>query len=379
MKYPVAVAVLVTLTVVLSWVGLAWLGPLIFPPTVALWWVRGERGRAFGLVAAGGGAGLLVGITLGLGVPEGLVLGFMIAVFALLGLVLGKGFRDRVPYGRLLARVVAILYVIACFNVVLGGETLRANTRDMMEQSLHMAGQAPGAVAPADDEDDNAPKETPGEKTVEKPAETPAETVESPAGQANTSGIATGPESTGPDSADKTEYLAMVEDYGRWVVEHWYALVFGTTFIVSMWMALALVGLTEWTMRRGGVTTRPKGDLRGLRVPDWVVWLAIAATLLWALDRNYPQDTLRIVAWNGGIMLAGVYWLCGLSILFHTVTALRLPPMLVVLFLVLFFMAGNAQLLLCVIGLFDTWADFRGRLDRALARRRERNDDNHGP
>jgi hypothetical protein len=360
MKYPVVVAVLVSLTVLLSWAGQSWLGPLLFPPAVALWWARGDGQRALGLVAASGGAGVLVGITMGFGLGAGLVLGMVSTVFALLGLTLGSGFRDQAPYGQVMARVIAVLFAIACGNILLGGEALRANARAWMDLSIQqLAAPANTGQAPSADTVESAEPETVGT--------TP-----------DTTGEITPGEAPAPASAVNDEIRAVVEERVAWFFEHWNALIFGTMFILAMLTALALVGLTEWAMRRGGVATRPKGDFRAVRMPDELVWLVIAAALLWMLDRNYPMAPVRVVAWNGAIILAGIYWLCGMAILLHTLAALRLPPMLVVLFLAMFFLAGDAQLLLCALGFFDTWADFRGRLDRALAKRRG-NGDSDGP
>lgn len=347
MNYPVAIAVLVTLTVLLSWAGLAWLGPLIFTPAVALWWARGNLDRALGFVAAGGGAGMLVGLTAGAGLAAAMLLGALYAVFALIGLMLGTGFREQAPYGQLLARVIAAVYAIACFNVVAGGDAIRANARAWLEHSVNQLQEAPAQGA----------LEGPDPYTVE--SDSPGT-----AGQ--------GAEATPPPqavAAQQEEVHALLTERIAWFIEHWNALIYGVMFIMAMLTALALMAITEWTMRRAGLGSRPTGDFRALRLPDGMVWLAIAAAALWMLDRNHPLGAGRIVVWNGAIMLAGAYWLRGMAIVLFTVTALRIPPLLAVLFLVLFFLAGDAQLLLCALGFFDTWAGFRDRLARVLERR----------
>jgi len=141
---------------------------------------------------------------------------------------------------------------------------------------------------------------------------------------------------------------------------------FGSVLII---VAVALSVLDRWSrgpeeIRRG----RPSGFQRA-RVPDWVVWVAIATALLWYADYRWPHPALRAVSWNLAIGLNCLYWLNGVSVLLFGMTMLRFRFVGVFLVLSGLIVFGFWPLL-GVFGLFDTWFDFRMRARRVAMLRR---------
>lgn len=98
-----------------------------------------------------------------------------------------------------------------------------------------------------------------------------------------------------------------------------------------------------------------------MRTPEHLVWLAIISAALWFLDSRMPNESVRLLVWNGTILLATVYWINGLSILFfagHILNWRRIAVYAVLLVMVLF----NVVFVLSIFGFFDTWIDFRNKL-----------------
>lgn len=141
---------------------------------------------------------------------------------------------------------------------------------------------------------------------------------------------------------------------------------FGSILIVSA-VALALVERTrrspEEIQRR-----RPSGFQR-MRVPDWMVWFAIAAALIWLADFRWPHPALRAISWNAAIALNCLYWLNGVSILLYALTVFKASFLGLFMVLSGLFVFGLWPLL-GVFGLFDTWYDFRMRFRRLAMLRR---------
>jgi hypothetical protein len=105
-----------------------------------------------------------------------------------------------------------------------------------------------------------------------------------------------------------------------------------------------------------------------MRPPEWLVWVVIATAALWFADRQWPSEALRIVSWNVAIGLLAVYALNGLGIIVYGIAAWKPHPLLFFALLMVFIWAGMAMLL-PILGLFDTWSNFRAHIDRLAAGR----------
>jgi MFS family permease len=163
-------------------------------------------------------------------------------------------------------------------------------------------------------------------------------------------------------------------DY-RWMdIIQWYDLNFayvgvGSVFASVLLPTALMLNLVErqQALLHGGRRRKTTGFQR-MRLPDWLVWVAIAVALLWFLDQRWPNDVVRFAAWNAALALSSIYWLGGLAILLYGLAVLNasLPVSLLV---VTGLMLLGLMHLLGFIGLFDTWYDFRVRLRRLALRR----------
>ena len=173
----------------------------------------------------------------------------------------------------------------------------------------------------------------------------------------------------GPDAPPAGRERALLE-LQEWIYGHWKYLYVGLAFGSALFSAaVAAYGAMFWLRR-----SRPLegvGGFRTMRPPEWLVWLVIVAASLWFVDRSWPNEWVRMAGWNLAIALAAVYWLNGLSVLTYAVAVLRPHPVLVVILMaaIILFQLGVALLF---IGLFDTWGEFRHKLDRLAAARLER-------
>ena len=156
----------------------------------------------------------------------------------------------------------------------------------------------------------------------------------------------------------------------QWWQDHWAEIGVGLQFalvlmgsLVSLWAALAI-------LRRRYAVEGVRGSFRMARVTEWLVWVAIAVAGLWFADRQWPDLGLRIFTWNTAIGLAAIYWLNGLSVLWYGLDVLR-PGLLGYLGVVLLVVSFSFHPV-CLIGLFDTWVNFRGLFDRIVTERKRR-------
>jgi hypothetical protein len=146
-----------------------------------------------------------------------------------------------------------------------------------------------------------------------------------------------------------------------WVGENLAYLYFGA--LISG-VLLLVTAMTVPVYNRIGVEeTLTTANFRfiTMRTPEYLVWLAIFGAALWFWDSRMPNESVRLLAWNGTILLATTYWINGLSILFfagHILNWRRIAVYAVLLVMVLF----NVVFVLSIFGFFDTWIDFRNKL-----------------
>ncbi|MFP4501995.1 MAG: DUF2232 domain-containing protein [Candidatus Hydrogenedentota bacterium] len=355
MAYAFVAAVITGLSLLSAKAGLVALAPVIFPVPVAFYWGAGEKEHAGGLVLLAGLAGLL-----GTGSVQAAV---FFTGTAVTGLALGHAIAHRWTFSRCLAVVAVGMYALSVAGTLATWNESRAAMRDYLNQPLQAMRQAQTA------EEETPPADHAQETVEEKPAEETAIAQRSEGALKRESA----PE---PASEATPENIALLEEQVRWFIENWAAIAIGGMLWPVLLFALAVTGISARLIRFRG-EPGPRGSFTLLRVPDPVVWLAIAAALLWLVDFHWPNGTVRFIAWNSALALAAIYWLQGLAVLAYTLTAIRVPPLLAMLALVLVFMTQGAHLLLSSVGFFDTWADFRPRLTKAIAARAQRKENGH--
>lgn len=166
----------------------------------------------------------------------------------------------------------------------------------------------------------------------------------------------------------------------KWLDEHLAFVGFGLLFQAALFAAAVQAALYfGWLRATAGEGSEPlpEGRFRTMRPPEWLVWAVILVLVTWLVDNRWPNDALRVCAWNGAVALGAVYWLNGLGILLCAMEAFRFRPGLVVLTLSLVFLLSQQQLL-ALVGLVDIWFDQRlaaARLAEAWRARRDRRND----
>jgi hypothetical protein len=156
----------------------------------------------------------------------------------------------------------------------------------------------------------------------------------------------------------------------RWWDLHYESVALGSAFSsILILTALTLCLLERWQRDPETRARRKPTGFQQMRVPDWVVWIAITAALMWFADGRWPNAILRVVAWNTALGLLSLYWLNGVSILLYSLTVFKATAfgMFMVFSGILLF---GLWPMLGIFGLFDTWYDFRMRIRRIAMLRR---------
>ncbi|MGB4547964.1 MAG: YybS family protein [Syntrophales bacterium] len=103
------------------------------------------------------------------------------------------------------------------------------------------------------------------------------------------------------------------------------------------------------------------GDLTRWKVPEWLVWFVIASGGMMLL----PMPEIKLVGFNGLIILLFVYLLQGFSIVDFFFKKKSVPKFLRTIFYFLLFIYQSLLLVVAAVGLFDIWIDFR-KMNRPL-------------
>ena len=130
-----------------------------------------------------------------------------------------------------------------------------------------------------------------------------------------------------------------------------------------LWGLAALALAWQWHVRTArhplGPALRP---FREFRIADGAVWGVVAATIAWILSGGAPG--IRVAALNFGLILGALYVLRGAAVVGAAAAMVAVPAWvqaLAVLSGVLFAPATTPSL--CVLGVSDTWLEFRRRLE----------------
>ncbi|MCF6285089.1 MAG: YybS family protein [Candidatus Hydrogenedentes bacterium] len=174
--------------------------------------------------------------------------------------------------------------------------------------------------------------------------------------------------------------IAELEEQGE-ATEHWleffrwydlnlaYFGIGSTIALVLLMTAYVLCVIDRRQRKASEKPQRRTTEFQRMRLPDWLVWVAIVVALLCFAEHRWPNEVLRIISWNAAIALASVYWLNGFSILLYALAVLKVTTLASVAIISGMFVFGLMQLL-GLFGLFDTWYDFRIRFRRLAMLRR---------
>jgi len=168
--------------------------------------------------------------------------------------------------------------------------------------------------------------------------------------------------------ADEGPQALMLEQVA-WLRQHWAEVGLGVMFWPILIGACVVLSVAVRRVRRLADVPGPLGSFREMRTPEWVVWIAIVLAVLWLTGRVWPNALLRLVTWNSAIALSALYWINGVSVLVYIFDALR-PALIACCAVVMVIFLLGAHPVLCFVGLFDTWGDFRKVADRVAAARK---------
>ncbi|MCC6698896.1 MAG: DUF2232 domain-containing protein [Candidatus Hydrogenedentes bacterium] len=156
-----------------------------------------------------------------------------------------------------------------------------------------------------------------------------------------------------------------------WIRDQKASWLFGCSFAATIAASCAFVSVSAYVLRRRFGHAGPSGSFVDMRPSEWLVWCAIAVALLCFAYQRWPYPAISFVAWNATLGLGAVYCLNGLAILLYGIQAFRPGLLLFVLFLFVLVNVGSVPMLM-LIGLFDTWGDYRRKIDAILAARQGR-------
>ena len=166
------------------------------------------------------------------------------------------------------------------------------------------------------------------------------------------------------------EFQAMENVNTQWIeLMRWWDLnyqnvalgsAFGSMLTLS---AITICLLERWRRDPEARARRKPTGFQKMRLPDWVVWFAIAAALIWFADGRWPNPALRVISWNAALALLGLYWLNGCSIALYAMTIFKASAFAMFMVFSGMFIFGFWPML-GIFGLFDTWYDFRKRFRR---------------
>jgi uncharacterized protein YybS (DUF2232 family) len=103
------------------------------------------------------------------------------------------------------------------------------------------------------------------------------------------------------------------------------------------------------------------GDLARWKIPEWLVWFVIASGGMMLL----PMTEIKLVGFNGLIILLFVYLLQGFSIVDFFFKKKSVPKFLRTIFYLFLIIYQSLLLVVAAVGLFDIWIDFR-KMNRPL-------------
>ncbi len=151
----------------------------------------------------------------------------------------------------------------------------------------------------------------------------------------------------------------------KWLKDHWLDVSFGMfAWPLAAGLSISISMVAARTREKFNLDGL-RGSFREMRVSEWLVWAAILVAVLWFVGSHWPGTVPSVLTWNAAIALAAIYWLNGLSILVYGYQMLR-PNLFFCLVVLWLLILTGVYPALCLLGLFDTWADFRKTVDRIV-------------
>lgn len=173
----------------------------------------------------------------------------------------------------------------------------------------------------------------------------------------------------GPEAAELDEVQRRTLMVNEWFLQNWNYFAFGAAFCGALVMSCIAVSAARWRLRKAGLKGASDGGFRSLRPPEWMVWPVIVTAVLVYVDLQSPSEAVRTLSWSGAVGLITVYTLDGIAILAYIVHAFR-PNIFLVFTMVFILIVFQLVTMLPLIGLFDTWGEFRRKIDTVLAARK---------
>lgn len=160
-----------------------------------------------------------------------------------------------------------------------------------------------------------------------------------------------------------------------WMLEHWNDLAYGAAASSALFVCCVTAALVGAWLRRIGQLPPAMGSFRDFRPPEWLVWPLITVAIGWFIYYwRWQDEWLRAVSLNAAVGLMNVYLLNGFAIAVYAVAVLR-PHAVVIAIVAIGLVFLNMWPMLIGFGLFDTWIEFRKKLDAAAARAAGSSDD----
>lgn len=131
-------------------------------------------------------------------------------------------------------------------------------------------------------------------------------------------------------------------------------------------MIVAILLLTGWInllaarrlLAKNRVTAPSLGEFKKWRIPDPIVWGVIGSGVLLMV----PVSGIRLIGFSGLIALCPLYFLQGMAITAFWFDHKRVPGLIRGFLYTLILLQHLMMLVVMLVGLFDTWLDFRKRI-----------------
>jgi len=132
--------------------------------------------------------------------------------------------------------------------------------------------------------------------------------------------------------------------------------------VEALWGYGALAAAWQWHVRIAPAPLGPElRPFRQFRLADGAIWAVVVVTIAWIVSGSLPG--IRIAALNVGLVLGVLYVLRGAAVVGAAAAIVAVPAWVQALavFSGLLFAPATAPSL-CVLGVTDTWLEFRRRL-----------------